>query len=218
LGRASRLNAEGEGPVGRAKSIWGLTLSVLSVAALAAAAVFVLPAFLTPETPTSVVGDSLGAETLNERGNVIMEVGDTSQLTSVSTQQPAVEFAVTAIEQDPICTADSSVVPTGRFVAVTMEFTTTTDYASIMSTGEPMSVTAQDWSAYTFDGTAISIAGSGAGCLPAEQLLPATIPAGETVTGTILLDVGADVTSISWAPLFAVGIVEQLTRWEWQLG
>jgi hypothetical protein len=218
LSRASRLDSEGEGPVGRAKSIWGLILSILSGAALAAAALFVLPAFLNPESTTTVVEESVGAETLNERGNVIMEVGETSQLTSVSTQQPAVEFAVTGIEQDPICTADPSVVPTGRFVAVTMQFTTTTDYASIMSTGEPMSVTAQDWSAYTFDGTAMSIADSGAGCLPAEQLLPATLPAGETVTGTILLDVGTDITSISWAPLFAVGIAEQLTRWEWQLG
>jgi len=218
LGKARRLDSEGEGPVGRAKSVWGLILSLLSVAALAAAAVFVLPAFLAPDSTTEVVDDTLGVETLNERGNVIMEVGDTSQLTSVSTQQPAVEFAVTAIEQDPVCTADSSVVPTGRFVAVTMEFTTTTDYATITSTGEPMSVTTQDWSAYTLDGTALSIADSGAGCLPAEQLLPAALPAGETVTGTILLDVGTDVTSISWAPSLAIGIVEQLTRWEWQLG
>jgi hypothetical protein len=48
-------------------------------------------------------------------------------------------------------------------------------------------------------------------------MLPAGLAAGETATGTVILDVTPETTAVSWAPQFAVGIKENLSRWEWEL-
>ena len=216
LSKARSLSALGEEPVGRGKSIAALILSGLGIVAVALAAIFVLPGILGTTETSGAQEEVIADDPLNDLGNVVLEVGTFAQLTSIETQETAVEFAVTQINQDFTCAADPNAVASGRFISVTMEFTTATDYLDVMESNQPLSVSGLDWTGYTFDGTAVALSTNGASCLSAEEALPATIPAGETVTGTLVLDISTDVTALSWAPTTATGITEESTRWEWQ--
>jgi hypothetical protein len=215
LAKAKKLADEGFEPIGRGKAVAGLVLSAVSAIAVALAAVFFLPGFLAAlQSETTTIEDTNGVG-LNERGNIAMIIGQPGELTSLATGQPAVQFSVTEIGLEVTCTNDAT-PENGQFVAVTMQLTTATDYLDVMSANEPMLVSWQDWTGYSTDGIPVEVSGAGADCLP-DQSFPAGLPAGETTTGVIVLDVTPETTSVSWTPQFAVGIAEQLSSWEWEL-
>jgi hypothetical protein len=219
LARSGKLARESGAPVGRGKAIAGIVLSIVGSAATAAAAVFLAPSLLagtpanTDGSPTDP-GDST-AKTAN--GNIALAVGEQGVITDAD-GNPAITFTVTSIQPDPTCTApeeDQLSAENGQFIAVGLQFETSANYISVMSTEAPMQINSADWVGYSPDGTELLNSDAGLSCLTAAEQVPTDIAAGGTTTGTYVLDLATGATSISWAPSDVTSVTNDQLRWEW---
>jgi hypothetical protein len=136
--------------------------------------------------------------------------------------QPAIQFTVTAITPNFTCTADPATVVepvNGQFVAVAMNFTTDPAYLTAMDDGAPLHMSQSDWIGFLGDeaGTQVINTDGGNTCISAAEQFPTDIPAGANSSGTIVLDMSSDVFSISWGPSGVTNLDPGLTRWEWSM-
>lgn len=228
IGKASRLDRAGDGPVGRGKAVAGLILSILGTGATAAALVLVgLPLYLASQagdTPNDGAEspDVVDEATLTQNGGIPLEVGAIGMIVLPDSTDPAIQFTVTAITPNFTCTADPGGVVepvNGQYVAVAMNFTTDPNYLTAMDGGTPLHMTQSDWIGFLPDenGTQVVNTDGGNTCISAAEQFPADIPAGANVSGTIILDMSSDVFSISWGPSGVTNLDPGKTRWEWEM-
>ena len=225
MSKATRLKADGVEKTGRGKAFAGFLLSIVGSAVTAAAVLyFFFPSVLglTPpdaNPPASDGSSTIDDDALTQNGNLALTTGTAGVIKASGTDTPAVTFTVTAIQPDFACTSPSAVATVnGQFVAVTMEFTTAADYLSAMTSGGAMHMNATDWEGY-LDDSADPLANSDAGtsCIAATEQLPADFPAGQTFSGTVVLDLDPAATSFSWSPTDVKDLDTTATRWEWAL-
>jgi hypothetical protein len=215
LSRANHLDKDGEGPIGRGKAIAGLVLSIIGTVTSVALLIFGVPALL--GSAANDTGDKVASDgtQLSTNGNIPLELGAAGTVLLPGSDQPAFEFTVTSIAVDTACTAVSP--ENGQFLAVTMDLTTSADYASAMTNGSVLHVNASDWTTYFADGTMIANTDNGSACLTEETQFPAEIPAGTTVTGTIMVDTSADTTALSWFASEVATDDPTSVTWEWAI-
>ena len=86
-----------------------------------------------------------------------------------------------------------------------------------MDGSTPLHMSQSDWIGFLADenGTQVVNTDSGNSCISAAEQLPTDIPAGENVSGTVVLDMSADVASISWSPTGVTNLDPGIIRWEW---
>ena len=226
IGKAARLDREGDGPVGRGRAVAGLLLSILGSGATAALIVlYGLPLLAGLQQPDTADGtntpDSSDVE-LTQNGGIPLDLGAIGMIVLPDSADPAIQFSVTSITPNFACTADPATVvaPTnGQYIAVTVNFTTNEDYLTAMDGGTPLHMSQSDWIGFLPDenGTQVINTESGNSCIPASEQFPADIPAGANVSGTIVLDMAADVFSLSWGPTGVTNLDPGITRWEWEI-
>jgi hypothetical protein len=225
IGKASRLEREGDGPVGRGKAVTGLLLSLLGSGATVAAIVLVgLPFYQSLQQPTDTATNQPDTNTdnLTQNGGIPLEIGTIGMIVLPDSDLPAIQFAVTSITPNFTCTADpATVTPSanGQFVAVTMNFTTDPNYLTSMVDSAPLHMSQADWIGFLADDAGTQVTNSEAGntCISAAEQFPADIPAGANTSGTIILDMASDVFSISWGPSGVTNLDPGETRWEWMM-
>ena len=225
--RANRFAADGEGPVGRTKSFVGIALSIIGSAVSISLVLFVLPGIINPTAAGTTAGSTtedgssiVAAAPATANGGISLAEGDLATITSPGTEDPSIQFSVTGITVNPTCTEDPELVlspDNGQFVALTMTFTTSADYTSQMATGGLLLVSPTDFSGYLADGTSVLSSDAGISCIPEAEQLPDGIPAGETVTATMILDLSADATSITYSPVGVTDLDTVATFWEWPI-
>jgi hypothetical protein len=219
LARSGKIARESGAAVGRGKAVAGIVLSLIGSAATVAAAVFLAPTLLSG-TPASNGGspsspDDATAKTSN--GNIALAVGEQGVIKDAD-GNPAITFTVTAIQPDPTCTApeeEQLSAENGQFIAVGLQFETSPNYLSVMSTEAPMQLNSADWVGYSPDGTELLNSDAGLSCLTQAEQVPIDIAAGGTTTGTYVLDLATGATSISWAPSDVTSVATDQLRWEW---
>jgi len=224
IGRSARFAREGDGPVGRGKAIAGLALSIIGTAVSAAVILWAVQFFTgTADDTADGTGDGstpVDEALLTQNGGFGLEVGDTGTITLPDSDAAAIQFTVTEITPAFTCTAPDALSPeNGEFVAVAMNFTLSADYLGRMTDGAPLHMSQSDWMGFLADdgGTQVINTDAGNSCIPAAEQLPADFPAGENVSGTVVLDMSADVAAISWGPSGVSDLDPGITRWEWTL-
>jgi len=225
--RSRGFAADGEGPVGRTKSFAGIALSIIGSAVSIALVLFVLPGIINPTSDGAAAGSTtedgssiVAAAPATPNGGISLAEGDLATITFPGTDDPSIQFSVTGITPNPTCTEDPELVlspDNGQFVAITMTFTTSADYASQMATGGLLLVSPTDFAGYLSDGTSILSSDAGISCIPEAEQLPDGIPAGETVTATMILDLSEAVTSIAYSPVGVTDLDTAQTFWEWPI-
>ena len=138
----------------------------------------------------------------NARGNVEKVSGESFGISQTTGQTAA--FVVTAVTVDPVCTVPSAQEPErGHFVRVDVEGASTDDL-SVDLTFAPKA-----WTALSTDGLPTGGPSDAAdACLGPQEKLPDVVGPGETVSGSIVLDV-ADTQG-----MFVLEAFRGL-RWEW---
>jgi len=221
--RSNRLAKDGDGPIGRTKSIVGIALSVIGGVVSAALVLWALQTFVAPDETTADGGEVDNGVTLydqpglTEGGTIPLAIGEAGVIRFSSTNEPALQFAVTGVTSLAECTADDGSVLTpdnGQFLAVTVDITTAADYLSVMTTGVPLRVSMGDWLGQQADGTVIPNSDVASSCV-GETMLPDEIAAGETASGVIFVDTAAGTPGVSFSPANVSGIDQQSVRWEW---
>jgi hypothetical protein len=222
IGRAAKFQRDGDGPVGRTKAIAGLALSVIGSAVSAAVILYAVQFFTgTPDDTADPAGDDAAAvdeADLTQNGGFGLEIGDTGTITLADSDAAAIQFTVTAITPGFTCTAPEAVSPeNGEFIAVSMNFTLAADYLGRMEGGAPLRMNQSDWIGFLGDdsGTQVINTDAGTSCIPEAEQFPAEFEAGTDASGTIVLDMAAEVTAISWGPSGVTDLDPGITRWEW---
>ena len=224
--RANRFAADGDGPVGRTKSVVGIALSVIGTIVSVALVLFVIPGIINP-TSNAAGGNGgddassiVAATASTPNGGIALADGELATITFPDTADPSIQFSITGITVDPTCTEDPELVLSpnnGQFIAVTMTFTTAADYASQLSTGGLLLVSPTDFVGYLPDGTSVNGSDAGLSCVPEAEQLPDGIPAGATTTATMILDMSPTATSITYSPVGVTGLDTSQTFWEWSI-
>jgi hypothetical protein len=222
--QASRFDQDGDGPVGRGKAIAGIVLSVIGTATSIALISFGLH-LLNPTQPGTPADNGAGAPSaddanLTQNGGIPLDIGATGTITLPDSQSPAIQFTVTAITPNFTCTAADSVSPTnGQFVAIAMDITTDAKYLTRMDSGAPLHMNQADWIGFLGDenGTQVVNTDAGTSCIAPGEQFPSDLEAGKSVSGTIVLDMSADVASLSWGPSGVTNLDPGITRWEWAM-
>lgn len=222
LTRSSRFKREEGVALGRGKSVAGIVLSVVGSAASIGAVIFLLPGILNPADDTTDDGSSavVANAPKTDSGYIALEQGATGTILFADTTDPSIQFTVTGITPNPTCTGDPEQLlspENGEFVALTMEFTTAAEYPSAMESGGLLQLAASNFVGVLPDGTEITNSNAGLSCVPEAEQLPTEIPAGETVTGTVVLDMSAATTSFTFSPSGVTGLAPATTRWEWSI-
>lgn len=219
LRRAAELKREEGAAIGQGKSIAGIALSVIGTAASIAVVLLVLPGLINPAASNTGASSELVANLpKTDVGNIAMEEGTAGTIYFAGTTDPSIQFTVTGVTPAPECTEDPELVlspENGQFVALTMEFTTSADYLTSMASGAPLQVSMSDFVGHA-DGSTLVNTDNGLSCIPESEQLVTEIPAGETVTGTVILDLSETATSFSYSPSGVTGL-ESTTRWEWAI-
>ena len=147
---------------------------------------------------------------VNERGNLVMAVGDEGYITDESGAE-ILNFSVTAITPDIACDSGFDDPPAnGHYVGVDMRVTTT----SLLSPDDYVSFSEYDFAYIGPDGiTQTSVDGNAYTCLADERLFPYTdLGAGQTYVGTIVVDVSATTGALIFVP----SVIGGNEGWEWQ--
>ncbi|WP_396667364.1 hypothetical protein [Microbacterium sp. R86528] len=167
------------------------------------------------ETPTPVptaevdeVDGEFGERVINDRGNLVKEVG---QLAGVSEANDVLvaRFAATDIVLDIECDQDWSESPqNGHFLGIHFNVETTPELAD--SDYPWVAMSAYDFLVFDSDGKRLNDpVGTSWACLDESSQLPSQIGPGQSVSGWIVLDVtdeeGAAVLTMGGSP----------TGWEW---
>lgn len=222
LTRASRFKREEGVAIGRGKSIAGIALSIIGSAASIAFVLFVLPNLINPvaDTTDDTSSEVVAPAPKTTNNYIDLQEGATGTILFAGTSDPSIQFVVTGITVSPACTEDPELVLTpenGQFVALTMEFTTSAEYATAMDGGRLLQVSPSDFNGLLEDGAAVVNTDAGLSCVPEAEQLPTEIAAGETVSGTVILDVTTATTSFSFAPSGVTSLDPATTRWEWAI-
>jgi len=187
----------------------------------------VLPGIINPTSngannggTTDDSSNIVAAAPATANGGILLAEGELGTITFPDTEDPSIQFSVTGVTVNPTCTEDPELVLSpnnGEFVAITMTFTTAAEYTNEMSTGGLLLVSPTDFSGYLADGTSIVSSDAGLSCIPESEQLPDGIPAGETVTATMVLDLSSAVTSFTYSPVGVSGLSTTDTFWEWPI-
>jgi hypothetical protein len=218
IGRAARFDRNGDGPVGRGRAIAGLVLSIVGSALSAALILYGLQLYTASQQQPADASDEGGEVTQSETGAIGLEVGDMGTITLPDSDAAAIQFTVTAITTNFTCTAPDSISPeNGQFVAVSLSFTLSPDYLSRMESGLPLHMNQSDWLGFVGDEgtTQVDSTDTGNSCIAESEQLPADFPAGENISGVIVLDMAEGLASVSYSPSGVTGIDPGMTRWEW---
>lgn len=160
-------------------------------------------------TPTEEADPSgYGERIINDRGNLVKEVG---QLAGVTVGEPGVtaaQFAVTDIVVDITCTADfADPSKNGHFVGIHLNVETTPE----LTQDEIGTLSFSEWAWQAFDANDKRVndpAGNALWCMDSGDQLPADIGPGQSVSGWIVLDLPTD----HGAVVLTLG---GATGWEW---
>lgn len=148
------------------------------------------------------------------RGNIIKEVGEPARiLTAENNDEWAVNFTVTDIEIDPVCTREYASAPeNGHMVALTVEAATASEPTFSESGMTGISFHPFHWKAIAPNGTTVNTVYSvGAdNCFTEAEMLP-DLGAGEKAIGKVVLDV----PDVSGTLIYSWGAG---TGWEWEYG
>lgn len=217
IGRASRFDREGAGPVGRTKAFVGIALSVVGTAVSTALILYGLQLFAASQQPAD---DEAAGETPDQAqvGEFGLEVGEMGTITLPDSDAAAIQFTVTSITPNFTCTAPEAVSPeNGQFIAVAVSFTLAPEYLTRMTDGTALRMNQSDWIGFLGDESATQVDSTDAGnsCISAEEQLPSEFPAGENISGIIVLDMAEGTASVSYAPSGVEGLDPGMTRWEW---
>ncbi len=159
------------------------------------------------------VQDRYGNSQLNDRDNLVKEVGQLAAIADPSTGEVRVEFKVTSIEVDFTCTSDWADAPAnGHYVAVTFEVNTTPELAGLDLMGG-FGIDPYELKVFSPDGTRENDSvGSGFTCLDEGDQLPYDIGPGEHAVGTVVLDTAHPTGSIAYSSY----LVDGPSGWEWE--
>lgn len=162
-------------------------------------------------TPTPAPANSVELER-SSRGNLIKHVGTPASIADpANTSTKMVDFVVTDIVLDPVCTGNygyPAVPQNGHFLAISMEVTTS---AELAQQSYPRFSTAS-WDVISTDGTrqnASPNSNTTTACLPAQELLPYDLGPAEHTKGTIILDVASP------EGILILKDIGAYTGWEW---
>lgn len=126
----------------------------------------------------------------------------------------ALNFTVTDIEVDPVCTSiHATPGENGHLVAISIEATTAPEpgFTEVMLGN--VSFSAHSWKVIASNGTTANTVVSNAvvNCLNPAEMMPSNIGAAEKVTGRILLDVPDSTGTLVYSS-------NGLDGWEWEYG
>lgn len=160
-------------------------------------------------TPSEEADLTYGERVVNERGNLVKEIG---QLAGISlTDEPdvaTVQFTVTDLVVDFACTVDGAESPkNGHFVGIHLNVETTPALAQ----EDFPSVSFSDWAWIAFDAAGKRVndpTGNAWWCLDSGDELPPDIGPAQSVSGWVVLDLPTD----SGAVVLTHGLT---TGWEW---
>lgn len=162
-------------------------------------------------TSTSTAGATATKAPRSPRGSLIKKIGEPSLiLVSEGDDDWALNFTVTDIQVDPVCSPDSQLPENGHFVAISIEATTAPEpvFSEVLGM-----VNFGSWKVIAPNGTTVNNVTSNASysCLPAGESIPPSIGAAEKVTGKVVLDVPDTSGTLVHAQGGGSG-------WEWEYG
>lgn len=151
---------------------------------------------------------------VNERGNLVKEIGETGGVMADPGSDPYMEFTVTEIVTDGQCTAEfAEPAENGQFLFVELKISTSGASSWPEGTqGIGFDFTPHDFSIIGSDGLTEHELDTIAtyGCLPDGELLPNQIGPGENVVGTIVLDTANSTGTLVYKPWYL-----DEGGWEW---
>lgn len=148
-----------------------------------------------------------GAERLHK------DIGEQGGIVYPGTEDLAFAFTITNALLDPVCEGDTYMPAqapvNGRFVELTIEVVTATDYVSAV--GHELAFFYHDFTSETPDGRIVESTYEALTCHPMTDGFPSgALAPGFQQTAKFVIDVPADATSFAWNPLGDGG-------WEWDL-
>lgn len=148
---------------------------------------------------------------LNKRGNIVEEVGEPSEFTSLKGTK-FVGFKAKELTTDFECPAEDAKPPlNGQYVAI--NFSVDTHRELRQSGWTTFTMSNREFTVWGPDGERISDpVGNSAGCVADAKLLPSPIAPGDDASGLIILDVPEG----SGAASFRMGGFEGSYGWEWK--
>ncbi|MDK1360295.1 hypothetical protein QNO00_08455 [Arthrobacter sp. zg-Y1219] len=168
-------------------------IAVASLALLTGCSSTDEPAASEPNVPPATAdGNGLKSQGLDgpersDRGNLIAEVGKATGYSIDGTQ--IVDFVVTSIVVDPVCTGETAVPPeNGHFVVVNMEVSTAPELADDKN---PYFMP-DNFDVIAANGTnmnGIPYTTAAGSCLPSNEMITMTMGPGEKAAGSVVLDV-----------------------------
>jgi hypothetical protein len=141
-------------------------------------------------TPTPTPTSEFGEAVKNDHGNLVKEVGQLAGTTLPEDREVVTSrFTVTGFEIDPECTSGYTEDPVnGHYLKINLHIETTPELAR--DEGLFLTFNEYAWNAYNEDGTRLNNPqGNAYTCLDPGQQLPAQIGPGETIDGSVVLDV-----------------------------
>lgn len=154
---------------------------------------------------TAAPEPSADEPTRSERGNIVKKVGEVGEIGD----SPEVEFTVTGITVDPVCTREyAQASKYGHFVKLDFDITTTKDAEGDFGLSF--------WKWINADGTTANAdpsTGNGSACLPEAETVPRSIGPAEKVSGSVILDVPSTEGFLVLNPSY--GVSTGFESWEW---
>ncbi|MDE0546342.1 hypothetical protein [Microbacterium sp. C7(2022)] len=145
-------------------------------------------------TPTDDLADdaTYGERIINDRGNLVKEVGQLAGITLGDSDVTAAQFAVTDIVVDIDCTSEyADSAENGHLVGIHLNIETTPELAQ----DEIGTVSFSEWGWQAFDADDKRVndpMGTGLWCMDASDQLPSDIGPAQSVSGWIVLDLPTD--------------------------
>lgn len=159
-------------------------------------------------TPTDEPDPTYGERIVNDRGNLVKEIGQLSGLGNEEGTVTYAQFAVTDIVPDVECTSGFDDAPkNGHFVGIHLNVETTPELAQAVYG----TVSFSEWAWQAFDDTGKRIndpTGTAWSCVDSGEVLPGDIGPAQSVSGWVVLDLPTAHGSVA----LTLGAT---TGWEW---
>ena len=148
------------------------------------------------DAATESAAESAATATAAERsvrGSLVKEIGEPGGIAmQEGSDEWALNFTVTGIEVDPVCTQPDAVpAENGHLLAISIEASTGPEpgFSEVLYNG--FSFNSHAWKVIASNGTTVNTNTSAAtyGCFSPAEMLPASLGPAEKVTGKVLLDV-----------------------------
>lgn len=167
------------------------------------------PVATSTPTPTATTDATYGDRIINDRGNLVKQIGQLSGITTAEGSDVTLaQFVVTDIVVDLECTSGFDSLPTnGHYVGVHLNVESTPELAE----EDYPSLSFSEWAWEAFDDSGKRVndpMGSAWTCLDGVDSLPSDIGPAESVSGWIVLDLPTTTGSV----VFTMGAP---TGWEW---